>query len=139
MIDVGYAGTIGADRITHGKTIYGEGEFPDDNPFGDTYGPANYYAYVPFELAMPWDGEWDELPSAHGAAIFFDLAAIAGLFFVGRRMRRAPEDADDDEARCGEVGRAPRSGSSSLSPGAPTRTRPTRCSRTRTTRWSRRC
>lgn len=88
VIDVGYGGTIGADRITHGKPIYGEGNFPDDNPFGDTYGPANYYAYVPFELAMPWDGEWDELPSAHGAAIFFDLATIVGLFVLGRRMRR---------------------------------------------------
>ena len=53
VIDVGYAGTIGADRITHGEPLYGEGEFPDDNRFGDTYGPANYYAYVPFELALP--------------------------------------------------------------------------------------
>ncbi len=61
VIDVGYAGTIGADRITHGEPIYGEGEFPDDNRFGDTYGPVNYYAYVPFELALPWSGEWDEL------------------------------------------------------------------------------
>ncbi|MCH8181529.1 MAG: glutaminase, partial [Proteobacteria bacterium] len=31
--------------------------FPEDNRFGDTYGPANYYAYVPFELALPWSGE----------------------------------------------------------------------------------
>ena len=61
MIDVGYAGTIGADRITHGDPLWGEGEFPDDNRFGDTYGPVNYYAYVPFELALPWSGEWDEL------------------------------------------------------------------------------
>ncbi len=34
VIDVGYTGTIGADRITHGQPIYGEGAFPDDNPFG---------------------------------------------------------------------------------------------------------
>jgi hypothetical protein len=87
VIDVGYAGTIGADRITHGEPLYGEGAFPDDNPFGDTYGPAGYLAYVPFELALPWEGEWDELPSAHGAAIFFDLATVAGLFFLGRRLR----------------------------------------------------
>jgi hypothetical protein len=87
VIDVGYAGTIGADRITHGEQLWGEGQFPDDNRFGDTYGPVNYYAYVPFELAMPWSGSWDHLPASHGAAIAFDLAAIAGLFFAGRRLR----------------------------------------------------
>jgi hypothetical protein len=87
VIDVGYAGTIGADRITHGEGLWGEGQFPDDNRFGDTYGPVNYYAYVPFELAMPWSGEWDNLPASHGAAIAFDLAAMLGLFFAGRRLR----------------------------------------------------
>ena len=46
---------------------------------------------------MPWDGEWDELPAAHGAAIFFDLATIVGLFLVGRRLRRAPPDASEEE------------------------------------------
>src|SRR5262249_18240148 len=30
---------------------------------------------------------WDDLPAAHGAAVFFDLATIAGLFFLGRRLR----------------------------------------------------
>ena len=87
VIDVGYAGSIGADRIAHGEPLYGEGEFPDDNPFGDTYGPANYYAYVPFELALPWSGSWDELPASHAAAIFFDLATVAGLFVCGTRLR----------------------------------------------------
>jgi hypothetical protein len=87
VIDVGYAGTIGADRLTHGEQLWGEGEFPDDNRFGDTYGPVNYYAYVPFELALPWSGEWDNLPSSHGAAIAFDLAAMLGLFFAGARLR----------------------------------------------------
>jgi hypothetical protein len=97
-IDVGYAGVIGADKLTHGEPIYQEdGVFTEDNQFGDTYGPVNYYAYVPFELALPWSGEWDELPAAHGAAIFFDLATIAGLFFLGRRLRRAPPDASEDK------------------------------------------
>jgi len=86
VIDVGYAGTIGADRITHADPLWGEGVFPDDNRFGDTYGPANYYAYVPFELAFPWSGEWDELVSSHAAAIAFDLATIAGLFFCATRL-----------------------------------------------------
>lgn len=87
VIDVGYAGVIGADRITDGEAIYGASAFPDDNPFGDTYGPANYYAYVPFELVAPWSGEWDGLPAAHAAAIAFDLATVIGLFFCGLRLR----------------------------------------------------
>jgi len=86
VIDVGYAGAIGADKITHGEPIYGEGAFPDDNPTGDTYGPANYYAYVPFEAILPWSGEWDSLPAAHAAAIFFDLATVLGLFVLGGRL-----------------------------------------------------
>ena len=87
VIDVGYSGTIGADRITHGEAIYGDGAFPDDNRFGDTYGPANYYAYVPFELALPWSGEWDELPASHAAALAFDLATVLGLVVFGLRSR----------------------------------------------------
>jgi hypothetical protein len=87
VIDVGYAGTIGADRIAHGEPLYGEGEFPDDNRFGDTYGPANYYAYVPFELALPWGGEWDELAASHAAAIGFDLATVLGLLVFAVRLR----------------------------------------------------
>lgn len=89
VIDVGYAGVIGADRIASGEPIYGDNAFPDDNPTGDTYGPANYYAYVPFELALPWSGEWDSLPAAHAAAIFFDLATVVGLLALGGRLRPA--------------------------------------------------
>jgi hypothetical protein len=85
VIDVGYSGVIGADRLTHGKDLYGG--FPKEDESGDTYGPVNYYAYVPFELAFPWSGKWDDLPAAHGAAIFFDLATMLGLFLVGRRLR----------------------------------------------------
>jgi len=85
VIDVGYAGVIGADHLTHGQTIWNT--FPSDNSFGDTYGPFNYFAYVPFELVLPWSGHWDSLPAAHAAAIFFDLATVAGLFMLGRRLR----------------------------------------------------
>jgi hypothetical protein len=88
VIDVGYAGVIGADRIEHGEPFYGEGAFPEDNPRGDTYGPLNYLAYVPFEAAFPWPGGWGELPAAHAAAIFFDLAAVVGLLVLGPRLRR---------------------------------------------------
>ncbi len=85
VIDVGYAGVIGAERIAAGKPLYGS--FPSDNEHGDTYGPANYEAYVPFEQAFGWGGGWDDLPAAHAAAIFFDLLAAALLFLIGRRMR----------------------------------------------------
>lgn len=87
VIDVGYAGAVGADKVVRGDPVYGEGEFPEDNRFGDTYGPANYYAYVPFELALPWSGEWDELAASHAAAIAFDLATVLGLFVCAARLR----------------------------------------------------
>lgn len=84
VIDVGYAGVIGADRITSGATPYGT--MPDDCGSCDTYGPLNYLAYVPFELAQPWTGTWDSLPAAHGAASMFDLLCIAGMFLIGWRL-----------------------------------------------------
>jgi hypothetical protein len=85
VIDVGYAGVIGAQRIVDGKSLYGG--YPSDNEHGDTYGPANYELYVPFEQVFGWSGKWDDLPAAHAAAIFFDLLATALLFLIGRRMR----------------------------------------------------
>jgi hypothetical protein len=87
VIDVGYAGVVGADRITDGQPLYGESAFPNDVGTGDTYGPANYYAYVPFEQALPWSGHWDDLPAARAAAIFFDLGTFTGLVLLGRRLR----------------------------------------------------
>jgi hypothetical protein len=85
VIDVGYSGVISADRLTHGEPIYGG--FPKDDEHGDTYGPVNAYAYVPFEQAFPWSGRWDDLPAAHGAAVAFDLLTIVALFLLGRRIR----------------------------------------------------
>jgi len=87
-IDVGYASVVGADRITHGEPIYDN--FPDDVSQGDTYGPVNYLAYVPFELVWPWSGSWDDLPAAHGAAVGFDLLAFALLILLGLRIRPGP-------------------------------------------------
>jgi len=86
VIDVGYSGVIGADRIADRQPIYGN--FPDDDQSGDTYGPVAYYAYVPFEQAIPWSGTWDDLAAAHAASIFFDLGTMAALFLLGRRIRR---------------------------------------------------
>ena len=85
VIDVGYAGVIGADKLLHGKKLYGH--WPPDNAYGDTYGPVNYYAYVPFRAIFGWSGTWDDLPASHGAAIAFDLLTLLGLFFLGRLIR----------------------------------------------------
>ena len=81
VIDVGYAGVIGADKLIHGQPLYGH--WPTDNANGDTYGPVNYYAYVPFRAIFGWSGTWDDLPAAHAAAIAFDLLTLLGLFLLG--------------------------------------------------------
>jgi hypothetical protein len=90
VIDVGYAGVVGADRIVDGDSLYGEG-FSDDVERGDTYGPVAYLLYVPFEQALPWSGRWDDLPAAHGAGIIFDLLVLGGLLLLGRRLRPGRE------------------------------------------------
>ncbi|HEY5815705.1 MAG TPA: hypothetical protein VIS95_05130 [Solirubrobacterales bacterium] len=88
VIDVGYAGVVGADRIAHGEPVYDN--FPPDVSQGDTYGPTNYLAYVPTELIWSWQGSWDDLPAAHGAAVAFDLAAFFLLIWLGLRIRPGP-------------------------------------------------
>jgi hypothetical protein len=91
VIDIGAAGVVGADRIEHGKPLYGGG-FSEGLPIhGDVYGPFNYLAYVPFEEAFPFHGEWDSLPAAHAAAIAFDLLTALGLLALGRRLRAGPD------------------------------------------------
>ena len=85
VIDVGYAGVIGANKLLHGQPLYGN--WPKDNASGDTYGPVAYYAYVPFRLIFGWSGTWDDLPAAHAAAIVFDLLTLFGLYWLGRRVR----------------------------------------------------
>lgn len=90
VIDVGYAGVIGADRIVDGDGLYGEG-FSADVERGDTYGPVSYLVYVPFEQAFTWTGRWDDLPAAHATAIAIDLLVIGGLLLLGRRLRPGAE------------------------------------------------
>jgi hypothetical protein len=85
VIDVGFAGVIGAHDVATGKPIYGN--FPGNNSAGDTYGPVAYYSYLPFERTIGWSGNWDALPAAHAAAIAFDLLTMLGLFLLGRRVR----------------------------------------------------
>ena len=112
VIDVGYAGVIGADRIVRGQIPYGnmpregelkacgladvEGEIRERvqtngrcesaNERGDTYGPVSYLAYVPGYLIFGWTGKWDKLPAAHATSIAFDLACLLGIGLVGLRL-----------------------------------------------------
>lgn len=86
VIDVGYAGVIGANRLMHDQRLYAH-NWPSDNAAGDTYGPVNYYAYVPAVAIFGWSGIWDDLPAAHAAAIAFDILTLLGLMLLGRWIR----------------------------------------------------
>ncbi len=83
VIDVGYAGVVGADRILDGVVPYGN--FPPDVGTGDTYGPLNYLLYVPAVMIFGFSGEWGFLPAAHAVTIFAFLLGAAALLFAGWR------------------------------------------------------
>jgi len=91
VIDVGLAGVIGADRLVKGDDVYGEGSSSGMPIRGDVYGPVNYLAYVPFEQALPWSGQWDEVSAARAAALGLELLTSLALFALGRRVRAGPE------------------------------------------------
>jgi hypothetical protein len=82
VIDVGWAGLWGADRLQRGLSLYA----PLQDTHLNTYGPVTYLLYYPFEQIWPTHG-WDDLPGAHAAAITFDLVTIAGMYVLGRRLR----------------------------------------------------
>ncbi len=112
VIDVGYAGVIGAQRIATGVVPYdnfpdendlkacgpadSEGEIRDRiqpngrcesaNPLGDTYGPVAYAAYLPGYWIRGWSGKWDDLPAVHLTSILFDVLCLLGLGLVGLRF-----------------------------------------------------
>lgn len=85
-IDIGYESVIGAFRILHHLPMY-----YNDTNHGDTYGPITYLTYVPFELLFPWKNSLSNLHAADAASIFFDLATVAGLVLLGRRLRAGSE------------------------------------------------
>ena len=87
VIDVGYAGVLGADRVAHGLPLYDWNLEWHPN----TYGPVNYLAYLPFELIFPNHGAWDSLTAAHAASIAFDLLTMIGMYALGRRLREGGE------------------------------------------------
>src|SRR4028119_2217278 len=84
VIDVGYAGVVGADRILSGEIPYGN--MPSDVGTGDTYGPLNYLLYVPFVLMFGFSGDWDFLPAAHALTMFCFVAAGVALSVAGYRL-----------------------------------------------------
>ena len=103
VIDVGLAGVIGADRLVDAEDVYSE-DFAEGLPSsgdvrGDVYGPVNYLAYVPFEQAFPYDGEWDDLPAARAAALAFGLLTALALFMLGRGLRRDRDGTPTSEGR----------------------------------------
>jgi hypothetical protein len=112
VIDVGYSGVIGAERIVNGEAPWGNfpiegnlkacgpadaagetreriqtnGRCESANPQGDTYGPVAYESYIPGYLLFGWSGKWDSLPAAHFTSILFDVLCMIGLWLVGRRF-----------------------------------------------------
>jgi hypothetical protein len=89
VIDVGYAGVVGAELILQGSSPYGN--MPQDVATGDTYGPLNYLLYVPFVLAFGFSGEWDFLPAAHALTIFSFLVGALGLLYAGWKLSSSPK------------------------------------------------
>ncbi|MBA2384160.1 MAG: hypothetical protein H0V68_05795 [Actinobacteria bacterium] len=112
VIDVGFAGVVGAHRIANGEMPYGhmpveedhkpcgpedaEGEIREriqtngrcerSNPRGDTYGPISYLAYLPGYAVFGWTGKWDALWAAHATSLLFDGICVLGLALVGLRF-----------------------------------------------------
>lgn len=112
VVDVGYAGVVGASRVLDGQNPYGtfpkrtatpcgerkaggtykayvqeDGRCEAPIERGDTYGPAMYLAYLPATLALGWDGLWDVLPAAHVTSGLFDALAGLGLLVTGWRLQ----------------------------------------------------
>ncbi|HEX2183610.1 MAG TPA: glycosyltransferase family 87 protein [Rubrobacteraceae bacterium] len=84
VIDVGYAGVVGADLILDGAIPYGN--MPADVGTGDTYGPLNYLLYVPFVLLFGFSGQWDFLPAAHALTFLAFVTGALALFVAGWRL-----------------------------------------------------
>jgi hypothetical protein len=111
VIDVGYAGVIGAQRIATGVVPYDNFPEEDDlkacgpadangeirdriqhdgrcetaNPLGDTYGPVSYEAYLPGYEIFGWSGKWDKLPAVKFTSVLFDFLCLLGLALAGLR------------------------------------------------------
>ena len=120
VIDVGSSGVIGAERIAHGQSPYGNFPIEDDRPAcgpadangeirdriqtngrceaadaqGDTYGPVAYEAYLPGYWLFGWSGKWDTLPPSHATSILWDLLCAARARARRLALRRAAARGD---------------------------------------------
>ena len=100
------------------ERIQADGRCESTNPRGDTYGPVAYLAYVPAVLAFGWErpvGRRSRPPMPRRS--LSTSSSLLGLVLVGRRLGGARLAVDT------RLRRGPR-----------IRSRPTRSSRTRTTR-----
>ena len=110
VIDVGYSGIVGAQRIATGHAPYGH--FPVDGapcgpassdgvtrgrlqangrcevpkPEGDTYGPVVYESYLPGYWLFGWSGQQDSQNAARFTAFVFDIICLSLLALLGRRL-----------------------------------------------------
>ena len=111
VIDVGYSGVIGADRIWHGQSPYGH--FPTEGTpkragrptrkaRSATASRRTASARRPTRSATPtaplptWrtspvlrlrlERKWDDPAGVHATSILFDTLALLGLALVGRRL-----------------------------------------------------
>jgi hypothetical protein len=87
VLDVGYAGLAGADRILDGISPYGH--MPSDIKLGDTYGPLNYLLYVPLIWLFGWSGQWDYLPAAHALTAVSIVGGALAMLYAGWRYAGA--------------------------------------------------
>ena len=121
VIDVGYAGVIGADRIVDGDRLYGDGLLRATSSAATPTGPVNYLALRAVRA---------------GAAVERALGRPARR--PRRRDRVRPAGARRPAAARPAAAAGPRGhgarASRSPTPGPPTPTRRSRSSRTRTTR-----
>ena len=125
MIDVGYAGVIGADRLR----LTARPSTATSRSTTSTATPTGRSSTTPTcrsSALLPWRGGWDDLPAAHAAAVVFDLLTAGALWLLGRRLR-GPElgallayawatfpftllvaNSNANDALVGDAGRSPR-------------------------------
>lgn len=87
VYDPGYSGVVGAKLLLSGEAIYGN--FPEVVTAGDTYGPFNYYSYIPFQLLFPLKELTPfvfESLAARWHALVFEVGIVSILFFIGRTI-----------------------------------------------------
>ena len=83
VIDVGYAGSIGADKIVHGHGLYDKPASPRTTSTATPTGRPTTSPTSRSWLALGFDGTWGDLPSAHAAAIASTCSRCSGCSCSG--------------------------------------------------------